>query len=162
MLMARLGAERGSVRFFARNEDGEPALLVPILVVGGLVLLTALGAGTAYVVSSSAARTAGGGGPLKTYAALPDMSFTLGGGQGRHLDLHVLLEVEAGEDARLVEPYAPRIADRLADRLRDVEPAQLAGAAGAQFMKGAITSAIGRELKQVRVREVLLDRMIVR
>lgn len=150
------------MKFFPRNEDGEPASLLPVFVVAGLLGLTVLGSLGAWVMSGAQPDVEARMGPKKTYARLPEMSFTLGGGAGRNVDIQVLLEVDPGVGGADVDPYAPRIADRLADHLRDVDPAQLSGAGGARLMKDSVAAAVGRELRGVRVRDVLLDRMVVR
>jgi flagellar basal body-associated protein FliL len=132
-------------------------------VIAGLLGLTILGAVTAYVFSASkSSDVTARMGPKKNYATLPDMSFTLGGAAGRNVDIHVLLEIDPGVDGQIVQPYAPRIADQLSERLREIHPGQLSGAEGAKLMKEAIAAAVGSEVRQLRVRDVLLDRMVIR
>ena len=48
------------------------------------------------------------------------------------------------------------------DRLRQIEPGQLTGADGANLMKSTVASVVKREAQSIRVREVLLERMVVR
>jgi len=152
------------VRIVFRRGNGEAiALSFPVIVSLLLILLAALGGVSAVVVSSSrnaerdvAARM----GPAKNYAVLPEMSVTLGG--ARTMDLRVRLELDPKVDPHVTAPYAARIADRLGDRIRDIEPERLAGAEGAKLMKSTIASVVDREVRTIKVRDVVLERMIVR
>lgn len=153
------------MRLVRRGENGELVSLAPVITVIALVLLAVLGAGGAVIASkvrSSSAPVAEGMGPKKNYAALPSMTFSLGGGDARLVDVKVLLEVDPTVSGKVAEPYVPRIADQLSDKMRSIEPGQLAGADGAKLMKSAIASVLDREMREVRVREILLDRMVVR
>ncbi|MDQ2104487.1 flagellar basal body-associated FliL family protein [Azospirillum isscasi] len=150
------------MRFLLRRSDGESVSLTPVIIAVVLVLLAALGTWT-VVSSKTGARSAGGERkPQKTYAALPLMTFTLGGSDARLVDIRVLLEIEPTADPNAAAPYVPRIADQMADRLRQIEPDQLNGAEGANLIKSAVASVVKREAQTVRVRDVLLERMVVR
>ncbi len=152
------------MRFVRRGENGETVSLTPLVIAVALVILAAAGAGGVAAIKSSARQSDASDrmGPKKNYAALPTMTFTLGGGDARIVDVRVLLEIDPNVDNKVADPYVPRIADQISDRLRQIEPGQLSGADGAKLMKETIASVVGREIRPVRVRDVLLDRMVVR
>ncbi|WP_247876925.1 flagellar basal body-associated FliL family protein [Azospirillum brasilense] len=136
---------------------------MPVLVAVALVLLAALGTWTVVSAKSGARKNAGGDRKAqKTYASLPTMTFTLGGSDARLVDIRVLLEIEPTADPNPAMPFVPRIADQMADRLRQIEPGQLSGAEGANLIKSTVASVMKREAQAIRVREVLLERMVVR
>ncbi|NYZ17439.1 flagellar basal body-associated FliL family protein [Azospirillum sp. RWY-5-1] len=99
-------------------------------------------------------------GPAPPYALLPDMSLTLG--EGRVVDLRVRVEMAKRSDLPAVNARADRIADRLVDRMAELEPADLQGVEGAGRVKRAVEAAVERELRGTTVRKVLVDVMIVR
>ncbi|MBB3265466.1 flagellar basal body-associated protein FliL [Azospirillum sp. OGB3] len=134
---------------------------MPVLVAVALVLLAALGTWT-VVSGKPGARSGGDRKAQKTYASLPTMTFTLGGSDARQVDIRVLLEIEPTGAPNPATPFVPRIADQMADRLRQIEPSQLSGAEGANLIKSTVASVMKREAQAVRVREVLLERMVVR
>lgn len=151
------------MRLVHRNRNGETVSLMPFILAGLLVVLAALGATGAVIASKSRPPDASDKlGPKKHYAALPQMTFTLGGGDARLIDVKVLLEIDPAVDGKVADPYVPRIADQLSDKLRQIDPQQLAGSEGAKLMKSTIASVLDREMRNVRVREILLDRMVVR
>ncbi len=138
---------------------------MPLVLAGLLILLAALGATGAVIATKNrqpAADVSDKLGPKKNYAALPQMTFTLGGGDARLIDVKVLLEIDPAVDGKVADPYVPRIADQLSDKLRQIDPQQLAGSDGAKLMKSTIATVLDREMRNVRVREILLDRMVVR
>ncbi|PWC34535.1 flagellar basal body-associated FliL family protein [Azospirillum sp. TSO35-2] len=136
---------------------------MPLVLTGLLLLLAALGAGGAFIASKNrapAGQTLPGGD--KKYASLPVMTFSLGGNDARMVDVKVLLEIDPLVDGKVADPYVPRITDRLSDRMRQIDPQQLSGAEGAKLMKSTIAGVLDREMRGVRVRDILLDRMVVR
>ncbi|BAI73857.1 hypothetical protein AZL_a03260 (plasmid) [Azospirillum sp. B510] len=135
---------------------------MPLVLTGLLLALAALGAGGAVIASRGRSPASQAQGPDKKYAALPMMTFTLGGSDARLVDVKVLLEIDPTVDGKVAEPYVPRITDRLSDQMRQLDPQQLTGADGAKLMKSTIAGVLDRELRGVRVREILLDRMVVR
>lgn len=151
------------MRLVRRNRQGETVSLMPILLTGLLLVLAALGGTAAYVATRNRAPASQTQlGPDKKYAALPLMTFSLGGNDARMVDVKVLLEIDPSVDGKVADPYVPRITDRLSDRMRQLDPQQLTGADGALLMKSTIAGVLDRELRGVRVREILLDRMVVR
>ncbi|MBK1840127.1 flagellar basal body-associated FliL family protein [Azospirillum sp. YIM B02556] len=136
---------------------------MPLVLTGILLTLAALGVGGAVVASRNRAPTSQGHqGADKKYAALPLMTFSLGGNDARMVDVKVLLEIDPSVDGKVADPYVPRISDQLSDRMRQIDPKQLAGADGAMLMKSTIAGVLDRELRGVRVKDILLDRMVVR
>lgn len=152
------------MRLIRRNEDGEAVGLgAPLLAFGLLVALGLLGAGGAVVVKSvrepSPQQTAY---PKINYVALPEMSIPVGGGSGREMDLKLLLQYDPNVKGDIAAGYETRISERLGDRIREIGMEQLQGAEGAKLLKGAVAAVVDRELRTARVRDVLIEKMIVR
>ncbi|WP_448203160.1 flagellar basal body-associated FliL family protein [Azospirillum sp. sgz302134] len=151
------------MRFLRQGPDGESISLAPLFIALFLLLLAALGTwGVVAVKTGRTSSESDSAVPKKNYAALPTMTFSLGGGDARMVDVKVLLEIEPTADPKGAVPFVPRIADQMADRLRQIEPDQLSGAEGAKLMKSTLTAVVNREMSGMRIREVLLDRMVVR
>lgn len=142
------------------------SLRFPLLIVGGLVALGAVSVGGAAAVKAMLAppqpNVAARMGPKRNYAPLPEISVAVGGAADRTVDLRILVELDPQVDPKSTEPYAPRIADRIGDRIREIGLDRLNGSEGAGLVKDAITAVVDREIRPLRVREVLLDRMIIR
>lgn len=150
------------MRLIRRNENGEAiGLGVPLLVVGLLLALAVLGAGGAAVVAS-VREPAPRAFPKQNYVALPAMSIPVGGGSGREMDLKLLLEFDAKVKKDVAFGYETRISERLGDRIREIGMENLQGAEGARLLKGAVAAVVDRELRPVRVRDVLIEEMVVR
>lgn len=137
--------------------------LIVLAVLGGLAVLgTSTGvlgpAGVKRVVALFSA-------PPPPYVTLPEMSIDLGGGGGgaaRSLDVRVSVKFDTPVDPTDALLYAPRIADRLGDRVRDIGLDRLNGAQGATLLKEALSYAIEREMSPVRPREIMLEQMTLR
>ncbi len=156
------------MRLMRRNADGEMVeFRLPLMVIGVLVGLAFLGAGGAAVVSvitPDAPNVVDRMGPKANYASLPEMTFVMGGGGGtaRSIDMKVLIELDPRVNPGVTVPFEARIADRLGDRVREIGLERLQGVEGARLLKKAIASVVDREIRPVRVRDVLLERMVVR
>lgn len=153
------------MRLIRRNESGEAiGLGAPLLVLGALVALGLVGAGGAVVVASvqepSDAQSKAF--PKINYVSLPEMSIPVGGGSGREMDLKLLLQYDPNVKGDIAAGYETRISERLGDRIREIGMDQLQGAEGAKLLKGAVAAVVDRELRTARVRDVLIERMIVR
>lgn len=155
------------MRLIRRNSEGEAVgLEVPLLILGGLLALALAGAGGAAVVASvkrpppvdPTARM----GPARNYVALPDMTIPVGGASGREMDVKLLVELDPTVDTGVMIPFETRIADRLGDRVREIGLDRLNGREGAQLLKSAVTSVVDREIRPVRVRDVLIEKLIIR
>lgn len=164
LIRGSVGAKRGVMRLIRRNENGEAVGLgAPLLALGLLIALGLLSAGGAAVVASvrepePQARIF----PKINYVSLPVMSIPVGGGSGREMDLKLLLEYDSSVKGDVALGFETRISERLGDRIRDIGVDQLQGAEGARLLKGAVVSVVDRELRPARVREVLIEKMIVR
>jgi flagellar protein FliL len=155
------------MRLIRRNENGEAVGFgAPLLVVGLLLALALLGAGGAAVVSSvrspSPPSTSARVFPPLNYVSLPEMSIPVGGGTGREMDVKLLLEFDPLVKKDVAFGYETRISERLGDKIREIGLDQLQGAEGAKLLKGAVAAVVDRELRPVRVRDVLIEKMIVR
>jgi flagellar protein FliL len=155
------------MRLIRRNENGEAVGFgAPLLVVGLLLALALLGAGGAAVVSSvrspSPPSPSAKVFPPLNYVSLPEMSIPVGGGTGREMDVKLLLEFDPLVKKDVAFGYETRISERLGDKIREIGLDQLQGAEGAKLLKGAVAAVVDRELRPVRVRDVLIEKMIVR
>lgn len=151
------------MRFIRRNENGEAVGIgVPLLLLGLLVTLGALGVGGAAVVSSVSSPSPQKIYPKINYVSLPMMSIQIGDSSGREVDLKLLLEFDPGVKNDVASGYETRISERLGDRLRELGMDQLKGADGARLVKGAVAAVVDRELRPVRVKDVLIERFIMR
>lgn len=98
-----------------------------------------------------------------TYARLPAMSFTLNDGTRlRELQLRVVLEMDPTVTAKSVELYFPQIADAMSLRMLDVDPEELRGAEGPIYVKDALRFAAAKVLRPLKVRQVLVQDMLLR
>lgn len=153
------------MRLIRRNEDGEAVGVgAPLLVLGLFLALGLLGVGGVAVVSSVRAPPPP---PAKAYAKLNYVplslnSIAVGGDTGREMDLKVLLEFDPTVKNDVAVGYEARISERLGDRIREIGMDQLQGAEGAKLVKGAVAAVVDRELRPVRVKEVLIEKMIMR
>lgn len=146
---------------FRRRENGEHiSLSFPVVVAGILLLLAVLGGVTAVIANKPKSPMAVTG-TSRNYARLPEMSFAMGNDR-QVMDVRALIELDPGVEPTVAAPYLDRISDRLSDRIRQLEPSQLAGADGAKLVKSAIAQVLDREMKGVKVRDVLLDRFVIR
>ncbi len=146
---------------FRRRENGEHvSLSFPVVVAGVLLLLAVLGGVTAVVANKPRGPSMSVPGSQKNYARLPQMSFAVGGDR-QVVDIKALIELDPGVDPTVALPYLDRISDRLSDRIRQIDPAQLSGAEGAKLVKSTIAQVLDREMKTVKVRDVLLDRFVI-
>lgn len=101
-------------------------------------------------------------GPRPNLAPLPTMKMEMGGAGGLAMDLTLVIELNPGVRPSVVEPYIDRITDRMGDRLRDAGLERLAGAEGALLVKEMARSVAQQELGKVKVRDVLIESMVLR
>ena len=90
------------------------------------------------------------------------MTVSLAGAAGKSVDLKAVVEFAASADTKLSDKDYSRIADRLGDRLREIDAGDLTGAEGARVVKNAVSAAVSQELGMGRVRAVLIESMVVR
>lgn len=101
-------------------------------------------------------------GPRPNLAPLPTMKMEMGGAGGLAMDLTLVIELDPGVRRSVVEPYIDRITDRMGDRLRDAGLERLAGTEGALLVKEMARSVAQQELGKVKVRDVLIESMVLR
>lgn len=140
-----------------------------LLILAALVVaLSSAGAGT--ILLRKQLSPAGGRTPAVevkpgavTYARLPAMSFTLNDGTRlRELQLRVVLELDPSVPAKAVEPYIPHITDAISLRMSDVDPEELRGAEGPLYVKDALRYSAAKVLRPLKVRQVLVQDMLLR
>lgn len=101
-------------------------------------------------------------GPRPNLAPLPTMKMEMGGVGGLAMDLTLVIELDHGVRPSVVEPYIDRITDRMGDRLRDAGLERLAGSEGALLIKEMARSVTQQELGRIKVRDVLIESMVLR
>lgn len=94
------------------------------------------------------------------FAPLPELELTLGG--ARSLDLKVTLELKPKANPAVADRYSRRIVDRLYDDIRQHEPEELLGPGSANLVKQSVTRAVRGVTGQDMVKDVLIERMIVK
>ncbi|WP_448203155.1 flagellar basal body-associated FliL family protein [Azospirillum sp. sgz302134] len=143
--------------------SGKVILLLLALVIG----LSLASAGGLFLLKPRMAR-AGLPGPETTrpaanYASLPAMNFTLTDGDRlRELRVRVVLEMEPLAQPKTVVTYAPRIASAMNVLMLDVNPAELRGKNGPYFIKDAVMQTAAKEMQSMKVRQVLVQEMVMR
>lgn len=140
---------------------------VLVVLVGVLLMLAAAGAATAYVFGAGTAfaskvSTQSNGKSAPQYAKLPAMTFSFADGRiMRRLSLRVLLELDPSVETKSIDTVTPRIISGINMQMSGVLSSELVGAGGTRFVKDAVTTVANRELQPVRVRQVLVQEMLV-
>jgi len=139
------------------------------IILGLLVLMIGLslaGAGGIFLLKPATAHTGNGAEvvhPIANYAPLPVMNFTLNDGDRlRELRVRVVLEMDPHAVPKLVESYGPRIASAMSGLMMDVAPAELRGQDGTYIIKDAVMRAAAKELRSMRIRQVLVQELLLR
>ncbi len=99
-------------------------------------------------------------GPKARLAPLPALDIALGG--ARVIDVQVSLVLAPKVKADAVLRYQDRIADRLFESVGRVEPERLTAPGSAQLLKDAVKDAVRREAGAGLIRDVYIERMVVR
>ena len=94
------------------------------------------------------------------FAPLPELELNLSG--ARSLDLKVTLELKPKANPAVADRYSRRIIDRLYDDIRQYEPQELLGPGSANLVKQSVTRAVRGVTGQDMVKDVLIERMIVK
>ena len=136
----------------------------------GLLLLVAIMVGLAITgfggfllmgVKSAHAGKIPATGPV--FAPLPPLEFALSDGRYiRQVDLDVVLELPRGLEKKELDAHVTRIANALNARLIEVEADDLRGPSGTQRVKDVVSAAANRELRPMRVQQVLLQKLVMR
>lgn len=143
------------------NHDHSAVRLV-LFMITVLVTLAALGwAGTSmYQRAVQQKRVVSMMGARGNFAELPEMELNLGG--ARSMDLKVMLELKPRADRDLADRYSRRIVDRLYDDIRQREPDELLGPGSANLVKRSVARAVRSETGQDMVKDVLIEKMLVK
>lgn len=97
------------------------------------------------------------------YARLPAMTFTLSDGDRlRDVRLRVVLEMDPQAQAKTVESYGPRITSAMSTMMQEVPATELRGGGGTSFIKDAVMQTASKELRPMKVRQVLLQELVMR
>ncbi len=139
------------------------------IILGLLALMIGLslaGAGGVFLLKPATAHTGGASElvrPIANYASLPVMNFTLNDGDRlRELRVRVVLEMDPHAVPKVVESYGPRIASAMSGLMMDVAPVELRGQDGTYVIKDAVMRAAGLELRPMKIRQVLVQEMLLR
>lgn len=140
---------------------------IAILLVGSLVALALTGVGGLVLVGvkgmkagREAAAVSSRPGPV--FAPLPPFEFALAeGGRIRQVDINVVLELPSGADRKQIDSQVPRIVNALNSRLVEFDPKDLRGPSGTQMVKDVVSVAANRELRPMRVQQVLLQKLVL-
>ncbi|WP_449232097.1 flagellar basal body-associated FliL family protein [Azospirillum doebereinerae] len=134
-----------------------------------MLTLTGAGAGGALMLKPATASTgraparAEAGAAVATYAALPTLNVTLNDGDRlRELRIRAVLELDPSVPLETVKPYLPRIADALSLRMMEVDPNELRGQDGPLYVKDALRFAANKAMRPLKVRQVLVQDMLLR
>lgn len=138
------------------------AIRLMLFMIGVLATLAALGwAGTSmYQRATQQRHLVTMMGAKGNFAALPQMELNLGG--SRSLDLKVTLELKPKANPVVADRYSRRIVDRLYDDIRQYEPQELLGPGSAGLVKQSVTRAVRGVTGQDMVKDVLIERMVVK
>jgi len=93
------------------------------------------------------------------FTPLPALDLHLG---ARSLELKVILELKPKVSPRVADRQRERIVDQLYDDIRQIEPEDLVGPGSAERVKQSVTRAVQRETGRDIVKEVLIERMVVK
>jgi len=134
-----------------------------------MLVLTGAGAGGALMLKPATASTgraparAEAGAAVATYAALPTLNVTLNDGDRlRELRIRAVLELDPSIPLETVKPYLPRIADALNLRMMEVHPNELRGQDGPLYVKDALRFVADKAMRPVKIRQVLVQDMLLR
>lgn len=143
--------------------SGKIILGLMLLMVG----LSAAGAGSAFLLKPAKARAgrpvADEAPAMANYARLPTMNFTLSDGDRlRDVRVRVVLEMDPQVHPKTVESYGPRISSAMSTAMLEVNATELRGGAGTSFIKDAVMQTASKELRPMKVRQVLLQELVLR
>ena len=99
-------------------------------------------------------------GPKPHLAQLPAIEVPLGG--SRAVEMQVSLVLAPKVKAERVLRYQDRIADRLFQTVSQVDSEILTGPGSATFLKARIRDAVNREAGTGLVRDIYIERMVVK
>lgn len=145
------------------HERGARRVLAAALTFIGLLAVAATGGAIWFIPQwIEHARIEARMGPAPNLATLPTVNFLMADPMGRSVELSLKLELAPKVDPEVVTPHVERIFDRLNTRLQDVGVERLSGTEGAKLVKDLTRSIAQRELGNVKVKDVLIDGMLIR
>lgn len=144
------------------NHHDRSAMRLVAVVMGVLLTLGALAYAGTFAIGRfiEHRRVVAMMGPQPTLASLPPMDFKLGG--SRELELKVSLVLAPKADPDFARPYHDRIGDRLYDSIRELGPEGLTGPGSAEAVKRSVADAVRRETGRNAVRDVYIERMVLK
>ena len=143
--------------------SSERSLRLGLLVIAMLMIGLAVTGFGGFMLFGSRTAHAGKGPAGPFYAPLPPLAFALSDGERfRQVDLDVVLELPQGMETAQLNVHVARIANALNARLIEVEADDLSGPSGTQRVKDVVSATADRELRPVRVRQVLLQKLVMR
>ncbi|XKH33591.1 hypothetical protein ACIU1J_07620 [Azospirillum doebereinerae] len=76
--------------------------------------------------------------------------------------VRAVLELDPSVPLDTVKPYLPRIADAMTLRMMEVDPNELRGQDGPLYVKDALRFAANKAMRPLKVRQVLVQDMLLR
>ncbi|WP_448191390.1 flagellar basal body-associated FliL family protein [Azospirillum sp. sgz301742] len=133
-------------------------LLILAVIMAGLAVT---GFGGFMLVGVKTAHAGKMAGPV--YAPLPPLEFALTDGRFvRQVDLNIVLELPRAMEKKELDAHVLHIANALNARMVEVEADELRGPSGTQRVKDVVSAAANRELRPMRVQQVLLQKLVMR
>ncbi|WP_042701383.1 flagellar basal body-associated protein FliL [Azospirillum sp. B506] len=164
MTRASASAETGQGTLPSFDGTGNRIFLA---LLGLMLAFAGAGAGSALILRPSPAH--GAHPPVRiepapaVYAALPTLTLTLNDGRRlQELRLRAVLEFDPATPMEAVTPHLPRIADAIGQRLLEVNPAELRGADGQIYVKDALRYVANKTIRPLKLRQVLIQDMLLR
>ncbi len=160
--MQRIENKQTAMIFF-ENQRGQHGLSVLALSVG-----LALAGAAGFLPFSAATAQASEGKPAyqqltNNYVQLPPMQFALAeGAKTLKVELSVILDLPSEVEAAKVSARIPGIINTLDSRIGELDPKELRGPMGTAMVKEVVSAAADRELRPIRVKGVLLQKLILR
>ncbi|PWC34247.1 flagellar basal body-associated FliL family protein [Azospirillum sp. TSO35-2] len=142
----------------------EPAHPTRLLVIVLIALLTlaglAYGGGIAVDRILEQRRVVALMGPKARLATLPELEVPLGG--ARAVEMRVSLVLAPKVEADRILRYQDRIADRLFQTVSEAGTERLTGTGSAAFLKQTVRDAVRREAGDGLIRDIYIERMVVK
>ena len=97
------------------------------------------------------------------YYTMPDIVANIQTTDGRssYLKLKLAFELADAEQAEVIEPNAPRLADMFQTFLRELRPEDLAGSAGSYQLRAEIQRRVNLVIAPSKVNAVLIEEMLI-
>jgi flagellar FliL protein len=157
----------------AEGGEGEGAapkrrfsLKLILMVVGGLVLISALGGCCWYFFLGHHSGTATAATQVKppVFVDMPDVLVNLssaGGDRTQYLKVKIALELPDEAVQAQIQPIMPRLMDTFQTYLRELRPTDLDGSAGLYRLKEELTRRVNAAIAPNRINAVLFKEIVV-